>query len=165
MRVPAGCSMRPVCTGWFSEFSALPDAPDGRGVSYGDGAGRFAGATYDPASHYRAAAVFAFHESLGLTPRLLREISLQQVATLDGAVARLDPDPGVLSLEEIPAERRAGFLALRAPNASRLVAALQQHGVWCDARGSRVRFGPAPYVTTEQLFESVERLSAVLRRG
>ena len=53
-------------TGWFASFDTLED-PGGGGVAYGEGAAAFAGATYDPTSHYRAAAVFAFHEDQGLT--------------------------------------------------------------------------------------------------
>ena len=45
-----------------------------KGVVYGEGPARFAGATYDPTSHYRAAAVFDFFEKRGLTPALLREV-------------------------------------------------------------------------------------------
>jgi kynureninase len=162
MRVPPGCSLRPVFTGWFSEFSALAES-HGQGVSYGDGASRFAGATYDPTSHYRAAAVFAFHDAHGLRPDILREISLRQVALLADGVARLDVAPDLLRAEPIQPERRAGFLALRTPCASRLVTALQARGVWSDARGNRLRLGPAPYVTTDQLSTCLERLAEVIR--
>ncbi|MGH7573470.1 MAG: kynureninase, partial [Gemmatimonadota bacterium] len=74
LRLPADCQLRPVITGWFSEFSALTDAPRG-GVAYGEGPARFAGATYDPTSHYRAGEVFDFFEETGLTADFLREVS------------------------------------------------------------------------------------------
>ena len=55
---PQAAGMRPAITGWFAEFDALAAVPDPHGrVAYGAGAARFAGATYDPASHYRAARV------------------------------------------------------------------------------------------------------------
>src|SRR5919199_74428 len=55
---PQAAGMRPAITGWFAEFDALAAAPDPSGhVAYGAGASRFAGATYDPTSHYRAARV------------------------------------------------------------------------------------------------------------
>src|SRR5205085_3863901 len=82
LRVPPGCQLRPVLTGWFSEFEALEQRTDSGGVEYGHGAARFAGATYDPASHYRGAAVFAFHMEQGLTAPRLREISRAQVGLL-----------------------------------------------------------------------------------
>ena len=48
-------------------------------MAYGQGGDRFAGATYDPTSHYRAAAVFDFFRERGLTPELLREVSQHQI--------------------------------------------------------------------------------------
>ena len=57
LRVPPGRQMRPVLTGWFAEFASRGDRSAGA-VYYGCGADAFAGATYDPTSHYRAAAVF-----------------------------------------------------------------------------------------------------------
>src|SRR5207244_8953360 len=57
LRVPPGCRLRPVLTGWFAEFGSLEHAALRRVVEYGPGAAAFAGATYDPTSHYRAAAV------------------------------------------------------------------------------------------------------------
>ena len=47
-------TLRPVITGWFSEFTALADREHPERVAYGTGGDRFAGATYDPTSHYRA---------------------------------------------------------------------------------------------------------------
>src|SRR6185295_16483886 len=58
LRIPPDCTLRPVVTGWFAEFDALAGAEHGGRVPYGKGAARFAGATYDPTSHYRAARVF-----------------------------------------------------------------------------------------------------------
>ena len=56
--------MRPVLTGWFSEFAALEHAGS-RQVDVRRRRRAFAGATYDPTSHYRAAAVFDFHAEQG----------------------------------------------------------------------------------------------------
>ena len=81
LRVPDGCRLRPILTGWFAEFEALEYTGRER-VTFGDGAAAFAGATYDPTSHYRAAAVFDFHQQQGLTPRELRRISQRQVGLL-----------------------------------------------------------------------------------
>ena len=79
------CRLRPILTGWFAEFEALEyTGSTGRlkaapTVGYGVGAAAFAGATYDPTSHYRAAAVFDFHQQQGLTAGELRGISQRQV--------------------------------------------------------------------------------------
>jgi kynureninase len=155
--------MRPVLTGWFAEF-ALRDrkAASGR-VDYGDGGDAFAGATYDPTSHYRAAAVFRFHAEQGLTAERLRSISRRQVGLLERAIAALDLDPSRARIEPIPEERRAGFLAIRMPDPARAARALRERGVFVDARGDILRAGPAPYLTDDQLRSAVAALGEVLR--
>jgi len=163
LRVPPGTRLRPVLTGWFSEFDRLDTANRQPGaVAYPAGAAAFAGATYDPTSHYRAAAVFDFHAAQGLTPDRLRAISMHKVGLLERAIAALDLDPSKARIVEIPAERRAGFLAVRSPRASELVRALRQSAVFADSRGDILRLGPAPYVTDEQLQEAVANLSRIV---
>ena len=186
LRIPSDCTLRPVLTGWFAEFGALADANageaaggavgDGRrakrpgsgraasrgGVVYADGHGRFAGSTYDPASHYRAAAVFRFFRERGLTPARLREISLRQIRLLAAGVDDLDLDPSLLRLDRtVPLRRRGGFLALETPRAGEICCALRGRDVWADHRGRVLRLGPAPYVTDAQLNEAVAGLGAV----
>jgi kynureninase len=150
LRVPAGCRMRPVLTGWFAEFAALKHAGP-RAVEYGEGASAFAGATYDPTAHYRAAAVFDFHVAQGLTPERLREISRHQVSVLKQEFEALDLDPSTARVEPMPDDRRAGFLAIRTPHAGDLHGRLKRAGVLTDYRGERLRFGPAPYLSDQQL--------------
>ena len=158
LRIPAGCRLRPVLTGWFAEFAARQHGADGRGVEYGAGAARFAGATYDPTSHYRAAAVFAFHVDQGLTPERLRAISRHQVGLLQSAFEALDVDPAWARVEAMPDERRGGFLAIRTPHAGDVVQRLRARGVLVDARGEILRLGPAPYLSDDQLRESIRLL-------
>lgn len=162
LRVPPECRMRPLLTGWFAEF-ALRDrrATDGQ-VAYGDGADAFAGATYDPASHYRAAAVFRFHAEQGLTAERLRSISRHQIGLLARAITALDLDPSRARIEPMPEDRRAGFLAIRMPDPARVARALRERGVFVDARGDVLRAGPAPYLTDDQLRRAVAALGDLL---
>jgi kynureninase len=162
LRVPEGCRLRPVLTGWFAEFDAL-EQTSGGGVAYAPGAGAFAGATYDPTSHYRAAAVFAFHRDQGLNPEELRRISCQQVHLLKTAFEALDISPRVAAVEQMPDERRAGFLAIRAPGAVELARTVRRRGLFVDARGDVLRLGPAPYLGDEQLRDAVATLGEQLR--
>jgi kynureninase len=154
--------MRPVLTGWFAEFAAL-EATGSHGVAYGAGALAFAGATYDPTSHYRAAAVFEFHAAQGLTPERLRTVNRQQIALLKSGIEALDLDEHVARIEPIPDERRGGFLAIRSPHAADLSRALRVHGVLTDARGEVLRLGPAPYLADEQLRRAAAALGVVVR--
>jgi kynureninase len=49
------------------------------------------------------------------------------------------------------AAARGGFVALETPRASALVDALRREGIYADARGSKLRLGPAPYVTDDEI--------------
>src|SRR5207247_3394282 len=113
LRFPTHTTLRPVVTGWFSEFTDLSKAPSGR-VGYGSGPARFAGATYDFTSHYRGARVFKFFEEQELTPDKLREVNQHQVELLTG-VTRNDAI--------------GGFLAMTASDPDRMQKALQEQSI------------------------------------
>jgi len=163
LRVPPGRTLRPVVTGWFSEFTALT-AKRHDTVMYGQGPDRFAGSTYDPTSHYRAAAVFDFFQREGLTPALLRDVSQHQVGRLRERFDALDLDPAVVTRDrDVPLEQLGGFLALRAPKAGELCQALRVRGVLTDSRGEALRFGPAPYLSDSQLDAAMDVLGEVAR--
>jgi kynureninase len=162
LRVPDGCRLRPILTGWFAEFEALEYTGRER-VAFGDGAAAFAGATYDPTSHYRGAAVFDFHQQQGLTPTELRRISQQQVGLLVSAFEGLDLSPDVARAERMDAEQRGGFLAIRAARARDFARRLRERGVLVDARGDVLRLGPAPYLRNDQLRDAVTALGEIVR--
>jgi kynureninase len=163
LRIPANCDLRPILTGWFSEFAELAATKSRHEVGYGNGAARFAGATYDPTSHYRAAAVFDFHRAHALTPPRLRGISSAQTALLERGFRDLNLDPGVADVVAVMPSGRAGFIAIRTPHAARTVAVLRSRGIYTDSRGQTLRLGPAPYVSDDQLGLAVTELGAVLR--
>jgi kynureninase len=164
LRLPPGCDLRPAITGWFSEFTALTDREHPGRVAYGEGGDRFAGATYDPTSHYRAAAVFRFFHDQGLRPELLRQVSRHQIRALAAGFDALDLDPAVIARDRsAPLEEIGGFLALRAPAATVLARRLSARGLRCDARGEVLRLGPAPYLSADQLGEAVRIVGEVVR--
>ena len=161
LRFPRDCTLRPVLTGWFAEFGTLALGPGEGRVAYGEGHLRFAGSTYDPVSHYRAASVFRFFRDERLDPERLREISLGQIRGLASRVDELDLDPAVLTRDRsIPLERRGGFLALETPRAGEACSELRGRKIYADFRGNVLRLGPGPYVTAEQLDEAVAGLEA-----
>jgi kynureninase len=164
LRIPPDTDLRPVVTGWFSEFTVLGDRQRAERVAYGPGGDQFAGATYDPTSHYRAVRVFDFFRERGLTPALLRQVSLHQIGLLASTFDALDLDPAVLTRDrDFPLTEVGGFLALRSPIAASLARSLHARGVWTDARGEVLRLGPAPYLSDRQLRDAMELLAEVVR--
>jgi kynureninase len=191
LRFPPDTTLRPVITGWFAEFGAVvlgedksqsdlelhsrgvasDPAPEGPGrhvrgpVAYGPGPARFAGATYDPASHYRGAEVFAFFRDEGLDPAFLREVSRHQVGLLAEGFDALDLDPRLVTRDRSqPLEETGGFLALRSAHAGRLEKHLRERGVWTDHRNDILRLGPAPYLSDRQIQDGLAALGEAVQR-
>lgn len=158
MRVPPGTELRPVFTGWFSDFASLDAARTDAPVRYGARpCDRFAGSTYDPSSHYRAARVIEFFAARQLTTGRLRDLSLRQTARLiDGL------DSFEIATPRDP-DRRAGFVSVRHPKATQLAHALGERGVRVDARGELLRFGPAPYTTHDDIDAALAAFRSVAR--
>jgi kynureninase len=143
LRFPQDTNLRPVVTGWFSEFTDLSRAPSGGRVAYGPGPARFAGATYDFTSHYRAAAVFKFFEEQKLTPARLRELNQHQIELISG---------------ETRNDVIGGFRAIAATRPEKIQRALRKQNIWTDYRGDTLRLGPAPYITDAQLETAAEAI-------
>jgi len=164
LRLPAHAQeLRPVVTGWYAEFGALADERRPDAVSYASGADRFAGATYDPTSHYRGARVTRFFAEEGLTPEVLRDVSLHQVGLLATCLDELNlPDDVVTRDRETAPAEFGGFLSLRCKDAGGLQAALAERGVRTDSRGEHLRFGPAPYLSDTQLKAAMAALGEVV---
>lgn len=162
LRLPGHATgLRPVVTGWYAEFGELGRTPSGS-VAYATGAAGFAGSTYDPTSHYRASRVLDFFAEQGLTPERLREVSLHQRGLLASTFDDLDlPDAVATRDRDTPAEGFGGFLAVLSPHAAELQASLAARGVRTDSRGPHLRFGPAPYLTDEQLVAAMTTLGEV----
>jgi kynureninase len=156
---PHAETMRPVLTGWFAEFEALAADRDDTAVEYASGGARFAGSTYDPTSHYRAARVFAFFEERGLSPEFLRTVSLHQTGLLAHAFDELDVPERLMKRERaVPLDHFGGFLAIECPQSAAVARRLADDGVLVDARGRYLRLGPAPYLSDAQLEVAMERL-------
>jgi len=161
LRVPSGTGLRPVYTGWFAGFAELEAHHDHtRPVGYAaDGATAFAGSTFDPASFYRAVAVTRFARAQGMSPAALRALSLRQTSRLIDHARAL----GLAVATPVDAEQRGGFVALATPRAAELVTALRRDGIYADARGDRLRLGPAPYVADDELDAAMDAVATTIR--
>ena len=164
LRFPPDCDLRPVATGWFAEFGELTEKKESGRVAYNAGHDRFAGATYDPSSHYRAARVFDFFREQGLDPELLRQVSQHQIGLLCRRFDELDLDPRLIDRDrQVPLERLGGFLPLSSTRAGQIHRGLRQEGVQTDFRGEVLRLGPAPYLSDRQLEDAAAALGRVAR--
>jgi len=164
LRIPPGRErMRPVVTGWFSEFARLSEQVQG-GVAYGEGAARWAAATYDPTSNYRAARVFDFFQAEGLTPERLQKLYAHQVALLAERFDGLDLAPGLITRDRsVPLTAIGGFLALESPRSQEIAKGLRARGALIDIRGTTLRLGPAPYLSDAQLEAAMDALGEAAR--
>lgn len=159
---PHADRFRPAVTGWYAEFGSLSEA--GGAVTYADGAARFAGATYDPTSHYRGARVLQFRAEHGLTPEFCRAVAQHQIRLLATEFDGLDaPAPIIDRDRDTPLQAIGGFLALSCSDPASVHSGLSRRGVRCDLRGRHLRFGPAPYLSDTQLRDAIRALGEVLR--
>jgi kynureninase len=159
LRTPADCALRPVVTGWFAEFAELERAPGSGLTGYPRGPLRFAGATYDPVSHYRAASVCEFFAAQELDALFLRANAQRQLARLIERFEALDLDPALVRrATDTPVAGLGGFVALESTRAVELHAALLLRGVHTDVRGTVLRLGPAPYLSDAQLDTAIDAL-------
>jgi kynureninase len=157
---PQADDLRPAITGWFAEFDEL-HAEHGAGATpYPHGSMRYAGSTYDPTSHYRAARVLDFFDEQELTPERLRASYLHQIGVLSDAFDRLELHDVTRDLES-PLSDFGGFIAFESDRAEELSRRLLDVGVVTDSRARYLRFGPAPYHSDEQLEAAIERLGSV----
>jgi kynureninase len=150
---PQADELRPAFTGWFAEFAEMAAEKVPGTLEYPEGGMRFAGATYDPTSHYRAARVFDFFEEQGLTPAALRENYVRQTTLL---AESLDVSG--------PRGDYGGFLTLELPDAEDVSRRLAHEGLMTDFRGRYLRLGPAPYVSDAQLETAVDSLRHLAKR-
>ncbi|MDZ7807456.1 MAG: hypothetical protein U5K71_10115 [Gracilimonas sp.] len=166
LRFPRDCDYRPAITGWFAAFNSLDEPRNNDPVEYDNGNQRFASGTYDPSSQFRAAKVVEFFREMDLTPQVLREQYKAQVALLRKEFQSKNFDPALIRLtHEEPLELNGGFLSLTSPQARKIRAALMENGVFTDARGEILRFGPAPYTTTDQIRMAMDKLEEVVNES
>ncbi|MCC5907545.1 MAG: hypothetical protein JJU13_15135 [Balneolaceae bacterium] len=159
LRYPPDCELRPVVTGWFSAFEQLDQPRDKKPVQFDSGDQKFATATYDPISQFRAASVTRFFQSRGLTPGILRKQYTSQLAYLRSLFDDANrPESGIEHANTRPVEESGGFLALKSPRARTLRDMLLEKYIFTDARGEIIRIGPAPYTTSVQCKKVVREL-------
>jgi selenocysteine lyase/cysteine desulfurase len=161
LSIPAGCTLRPAFTGWYSDFGRLSGA-QGEAVGYGPDAMRFWGSTFDASGLYRFNAVMRWLRDLGVTARDIHaHVEALERRFLDGLadvpVARLP----LAALTPPAGEPRGNFLTFDLDDAEAVEQRLAAAAILVDRRGRRVRFGFGVY--HDEAF--VDALLARLRRA
>lgn len=165
LRYPADCALRPAVTGWFASFETLDEPRDDKPVSFDKGDQKFASGTYDPISQFRAAAVADFFQKMGLSPEVLRQQYSDQLAYLREIFDEQSFSPDLIQhANKRPIVESGGFMALKSTHAREIRAQLLEKGVFTDARGDIIRFGPAPYTTAVQCEQAIQKLGEVIGR-
>ncbi|MEE2643900.1 MAG: kynureninase [Myxococcota bacterium] len=164
LRVPSNdAELRPIFTGWFSDFEHLAEDDRAAALGYGSRpAERFAGSTFDPTSIFRAESVIDFFRAQGMNSVTLRALSLRQTSRLIEGLEPAFRADKIRLLTPREEALRGGFIALESPQAGALVTALRQRGIWSDSRGSVLRLGPAPYLEDHALDRGITELLKLL---
>jgi len=163
MRIPPGIEFRPAVTGWFSEFTALSERKNPGEVRYGRGHWAFAGSTYDPVSHYRAISVLKFFKEKGLTPEILREISLHQKSIIADEFDKCCFDESIIKrISDKPLNKFGGFIVFISPQAGFISDELKKRNVYTDFRGNHLRFGPAPFMSDYMFRDAIAALREII---
>lgn len=151
LRFPESYSRNPVFTGWFSSFGSLSKKREDGVIEFDPGNQRFASATYDPVSQFRAAKVADYFQKKELTPDRLRAQYLGLTHYLRSGFAEMQLDPNKIRLQkEGSASSFGGFVSFKSQKAREISSFLMERDIFTDARGSILRLGPAPYTTTKQ---------------
>jgi len=162
LSIPEGCELRPVYTGWYSDFGGLTGAQQGA-LGYGDDAFRFWGSTFDASGLYRFNAVMRWLDGLGVGPREIHAhaAALERrflTGLADASLAALPVD----SLTPPEGEPRGNFLAFEIADAEGVERRLAANRIIVDRRGTRVRFGFGVYHDDAFVDTLLARLRAAL---
>lgn len=162
MSIPADCTLRPVHTGWFSDFGRL-SGDAGNAVGYGDAAMRFWGSTFDASGLYRFNAVMRWLYGLGVTPREIHAhaagLERRFLAGLADAKLAVLPVDALTPPVRFP---RGNFLAFDLEGAEDVERRLAARGILVDRRGRRIRFGFGVYHDDAFVDRLLERTQTAL---
>ena len=164
LAIPPGCELRPIDTGWYASFDTLASGPS-EAVSYGEGAMRFWGATFDPSGLYRFNAAQDWLVSTGTSiaaihahARALQERfldGLERLRLAEMNLSHLVPGRAVTS--------RGNFLIFDIDGAEDAHRRLAAQHVGIDRRARRLRFGFGCYHSASDVDRLVEAVGRALR--
>jgi kynureninase len=162
LAVPPGCTLRPMSTGWYSEFGKLANHSASQ-IGYGDKAFLFWGSTFDASGLYRFNAVMQWLSDSGASPAKIHTHveSLQSrfLAAVDAEHFKLLPVNTLIPGTGLP---RGNFCTFDLGNAEEVETRLAAQRIRSDKRGSRVRFGFGIYQDQAFIDRLIERMRLAL---
>ena len=162
---PPSTELRPVVTGWYSEFTALAERQRPGQVAYGAGRRPVRGRDLRSDESLQGLGGVPLLRGSGAHARAASGSQPAPDRRARGGFDALDLDPAVVRRDrDAPLTEIGGFLAL-APRWRPLSRRLRRRGVLTDARGDVLRFGPAPYLSDRQLQDAVALLGEVVRES
>jgi selenocysteine lyase/cysteine desulfurase len=139
--VPPGCELRPMSTGWYSEFGKLSTASVAQ-IGYGEKAFRFWGSTFDASGLYRFNAVMQWLHDGAVSPQRIHSHAVQlQNQFLDALRQKnlaMLPASALIPAAGLP---RGNFLTFDLEKAEAVEQRLVAKEIRVDRRGRRLRFG------------------------
>ncbi|MCO1334073.1 aminotransferase class V-fold PLP-dependent enzyme [Microbulbifer sp. OS29] len=158
MSIPADCPLRPLNTGWFAEMAELENRSDE--VSYSNNWLRFAGATMDYSTLYKALAIFDLFAREGITiDKIHRYILRAQTRFLQSMDKSNHPVLNRNNLVCHDLEYGHGhfftFDCSQPELSQRIQEALKARAVLCDRRQQYLRLGFAIYHDENETYQQV----------
>jgi kynureninase len=145
LSIPEACDLRPLHTGWFSDFGQLSGA-QGDAVGYGEKAMRFWGSTFDASGLYRFNAVMRWLDDLRVSGHEIHaHVGALERQFLDGLAAVPLVRLPVAALTPPDGAPRGNFLTFDLDAAEDVEGRLAAHRILIDRRGRRLRFGFGVY--------------------
>ncbi|BDX04665.1 aminotransferase class V-fold PLP-dependent enzyme [Planctobacterium marinum] len=148
MHVPKGFLSRPLYTGWYAEFGELQKFKS-RKVDYATNGFHFAGSTMDYSGIYRQLAVFNLWQTENISIAAIHaHVQTLQQAFLSHLESLQQTVLTKANLLLIAPEQHGHFLTFefeKNEQAASLHQFLKSHHIETDYRGTRLRFGFAPY--------------------
>jgi selenocysteine lyase/cysteine desulfurase len=165
MLVPPNCTLRPLDTGWFANFSHLEDDKKTHSVSYDKGGNRFWGSTFDPSGLFRFNAVMDWWKRDAISVQQIHQhvVQLQQ-SFVNGLAEIKHPSINQKNLmnADLLQTHQGHFLTFKTLQAKKINDELNKLDVIVDYRADRLRFGFGAYHTAadiEVLLNKIKQLS------
>lgn len=146
--LPKDCQLRPKNTGWFASFETL-DSPTSQ-VSYSNNGMRFAGSTRDFSAHYRFNAVWDEFKKDKI------DLTVMNTYVKKLQIEFINEVKNHYEIAQVDTDKIGRFVTINFDFNSKLMKTyqiLKDNNIMADYRGNSLRFGFAPYLSSEEVLK------------